>query len=97
MEKGDSMVAKKRQVQLAINFLFPGLGPNSSRFKEIAKFIRSEFNRLGTCVLWYRNERFMKLLRKLRLSIDKEEVIITPCAVLATNDCACRPTHIFKA
>lgn len=91
------MVAKKRRVQVAINFLFPGLGPNSHRFKKIAQFIRSEFERLGTCVLWYRNERFIKLLNKLGLSIDKEEVIITPCAVLATNNCAYYPRHIFKA
>lgn len=96
VEKGENIMVSKKQIEVAINFLFPGLGPNSKRFRKIAKFIRSEFGRLGTCVLWFRNKAFMDLLDSLSLTIDEKEVVVTSQAVLATPTCYRYPRPIFK-
>lgn len=96
MEKGENIMISKEQIEVAINFLFPGLGPNSTRYRKISKFIRSEFRRLGTCVLWFRNKAFMNLLSSLSLTIDKKEVVVTPRAVLATKSYSQYPRLIFK-
>lgn len=86
-----------KQIYVAINYLFPELHPNSHLYRKIEKLIRQEFQRIGTCVLWYRNKAFMNLLDSTNLSIDNKEVIVTRKAIKATENYHNVPCLIFEA
>lgn len=87
---------KKEQIQAAIQFLFPELEEDSKSYEKIATFIRKEYKRLGTSVLYYLNTEFMSLIHSLGLSIGNKEVILTAKAVRATNNYAIAPRLIFS-
>ncbi|MCI8383763.1 MAG: hypothetical protein HFJ33_02695 [Clostridia bacterium] len=87
----------KNTISVAINFLFPDLQEDSCIYREIATFIRQEYYRIGTAVLYQFNKEFMQLLHKHSLSIEGKEVIITGDAVRASHDYRVRPIIIFEA
>ncbi len=86
---------KNELLSVAINFLFPELEPNSKAWEKIKKYIRKEYKLIGTSVLYCLDEKFMKLLSSLSLSINKREIIVTEQSVLATEDYHIPPSLIF--
>ena len=87
---------RNHQLSVAINFLFPELSTYSDAHQEIRKFIRNEYENLGTSVLYYLNPEFMDLISSLSLSIGTKEVIVTEKAVRATNNFSNAPKIIFE-
>lgn len=70
----------------AINFLFPHLTEYSKEYIELCRFIDSEFNKIQACVMYRFNSDFVKLLSRLGLEIDREEVIINGNYVFASSN-----------
>ncbi len=89
------MVTKK-QIQVAITYLFPELKPHSNAYKKIANYIYQTYMWLRCCTLYYRNTEFMTLLAEEGLSIGNKEVIVTSNAVRATEHFSTAPEIIFE-
>ncbi len=84
------------KISVAINYLFPTMRHTSTEYLEIANFIRHEYQRLGTAVLYFKNMEFMKLLNHSDLSIGNKEVIVTDKVVRATPHYHNYPYIIFE-
>ena len=80
----------------AINFLFPGMAEKSVEYQTLKTFIEEEFGRIQTAVLYYRNDRFVKLLNKFGLDVGAKEVIVTPKSVRATDRYWVEPHIIYQ-
>lgn len=82
------MTVPTKLKRTAINFLFPKIDESSAEYRQISKFIDSEFAEIRACVMFKFNTDFMELVCKLGLDseVERKEVIITNGSVLAAND-----------
>ena len=60
----------------AIDTLFPSLGVDSNKRKELIHFISAEFAVLDCCVLYRLSKKFKELCDRLGLDPENREVII---------------------
>lgn len=94
MEGSKNMVTRQ-QIHVAIRFLFPDLSQDDMAYKKLAVFICKRYEKIGTCVLYAKNDRLMKLLRNYSLAIGKKEVIIVGRIVRATENYSVACQKIF--
>ena len=98
MGKEDYIMAKisDEMYYKAIHFLFPELSKGSEAYRSIKSFIKEEFDRIQTAVLYYRNERFVELINKYGLDVGTKEVIVISNAVRATDKYSVEPHLIYQ-
>lgn len=79
----------------AINALFPFLGFDSQKRKELINFISAEFAALDCCVLYRISKRFKELCDRLGLDPENQEVIIREnLSVFYSNNFNISPINI---
>ena len=89
---------REQAIRIGVHYAYPELNWESDEYKALVKFIREEFEKIQVVILWYLDEEFMKLARKLKLpNIEKKEVVFTRNYVKATMDCREYPKTIYQA
>ena len=77
-----------------VDFICPNC--TQEAYNDISNFIKNSlpYDSNNVCILWYRNEEFMDLLKNHKIDIGKKEVIITPSCVQGTENYSLHPRLI---
>lgn len=68
---------------------------NDDAIKRFFDYVKNRYMRFGVCVLWERNEQFLKLCKETGLELGKQEVIITKSKeILYSSDYHNKPETI---
>lgn len=88
--------AQDRLIATAIDFICPNC--TQEAYNDISNFIKNSLpydsKKCNVCILWYRDEEFMDLLKNHKINIGKKEVIITPSYVQGTENYSLHPRLI---